>query len=174
MAHEAGGQLRHLPSGHPDLFQFGRGSDRWHWAELVTLQGTVGGAAGDGAPLPAEPPLPFRPQPGTLLLLGMPLNSLWRSQRGAHKTGRNAFCRSIEAAGCVSPVDLPVYSAFTYHWDPYRTVGVLRIRIQINLYIRSIGIFISGTRKPLCNNASFQLLNRLVITCCGDGHVDAV
>lgn len=54
IAHRPGGQLRHLPSGHPDLFQFGRGSDLPGTAAGAgDAAGNGGGAAGDGAPLPA-------------------------------------------------------------------------------------------------------------------------
>lgn len=115
IAHRPGGQLRHLPSGHPDLFQFGRGSDLPGTAAGAgDAAGNGGGAAGDGAPLPAgslpsalpghsRNPAAVGHAPGTAY--GAP-------NGGPIKQEETAFCRSIEAAGCVSPVDLPVYSPF--------------------------------------------------------------
>ena len=99
----------------------------------------------------------------------------------SHYKVRKASCRHIEPAECFSyfnllgiPLYLPAFNyvsclfSFSYDRNPYLVLCVLRIRIQIKLYIRSISIFISGTREPLCYNTSFQLLNRPVITCSGE------
>lgn len=102
--------------------------------------------------------------------------TILRKMRRGRKSER-AFCRSKEPIECSTlsrgynretGFHRPVFSStfrlrsLSHHRNPYLILCVLRICVPIHLNIRRVAIFISGTGKPLGNNASFQVLNGLI------------
>lgn len=138
--------------------------------ELVTLQGTVveqqemvlpfpAGSLPSALPGHSRNPAAVGHAPGTAY--GAP-------NGGPIKRKKRAFCRSIEAAGCVSPlIYLFILLSLPLGSIP-RTVRFDDPDSDKPHISGASAYSYPGTRKPLCNNASFQLLNRLVITCCGE------
>ena len=53
-------------------------------------------------------------------------------------------------------------SGFFYHWDPDLVLGIFRVGVQVDLYIRRTAVFVAGCREPLHDNAPFQILEGAV------------